>query len=70
MRIPDSKRLEQVILTDDLSFIDFIKQCLVLDPDERFCASEALNHPWIYESKSPQIMHSKIIHKRTSSDFS
>jgi hypothetical protein len=39
LRIPDSKRLEQLIMTDDLSFIDFIKHCLVLDPDERFSAS-------------------------------
>ncbi len=38
LRIPDSRKLEQVLLTDDLEFIDFIKKCLVLDPDERFGA--------------------------------
>jgi hypothetical protein len=29
-----------------------------------------LNHPWICDNRSPQILQSKIIHKRTSSDFS
>ena len=47
MRIPDSKRLEQVLTTEDLAFIDFIKSCLVLDPDERFSASQAIQHPWL-----------------------
>jgi len=46
LRIPDSRTLEQSIVTDDLAFIDFIKKCLVLDPDERFSASEAIKHPW------------------------
>jgi len=53
MRIPDSKRLEQILTTEDRAFIDFIKSCLVLDPDERFSASEAIQHPWLSDSISP-----------------
>ena len=47
MRIPDSKRLEQILTTEDRDFLDFIKSCLVLDPDERFSASQAIQHPWL-----------------------
>lgn len=50
MRIPDSKRLEQVLTTEDLAFIDFIKSCLVLDPDDRFSASQAIQHPWLSDN--------------------
>lgn len=52
MRIPDSKRLEQVLTTEDQAFIDFIKSCLVLDPDQRFGASQAIQHPWLSDSVS------------------
>ena len=52
MRIPDSKRLEQVLTTEDQAFIDFIKICLVLDPDQRFGASQAIQHPWLSDSVS------------------
>lgn len=52
MRIPDSKRLEQVLTTEDQAFIDFIKSCLVLDPDQRFSASQAIQHPWLSDSVS------------------
>ena len=47
LRIPDSRKLEQFLVVDDEPFIDFIKKCLVLDPDQRFSASEAMKHPWI-----------------------
>lgn len=47
MRIPESKKLEQVIKSHDANFIDFIKRCLELDPELRIAASEAIEHPWI-----------------------
>ena len=53
MRIPDSKRLEQILTTEDRDFLDFIKSCLVLDPDERFSASQAIQHPWLSDPISP-----------------
>ena len=53
MRIPDSKRLEQILTTEDRAFIDFIKSCLVLDPEERFSASQAIQHPWLSDPVSP-----------------
>lgn len=47
LRIPDSRKLEDVLSTDDADFIDFIRKCLTLDPEDRFSASEAVKHPWI-----------------------
>uniref|UniRef100_A0AC34G1M5 Dual-specificity kinase n=1 Tax=Panagrolaimus sp. ES5 TaxID=591445 RepID=A0AC34G1M5_9BILA len=46
--IPGSKTWWQATknMTDEL-FIDFLKKCLVWDPDTRITASAALKHPWI-----------------------
>jgi dual specificity tyrosine-phosphorylation-regulated kinase 2/3/4 len=38
LRLPSSKTLEDVIPCDDLMFVDFIKQCLELDPVKRISA--------------------------------
>jgi dual specificity tyrosine-phosphorylation-regulated kinase 1/dual specificity tyrosine-phosphorylation-regulated kinase 2/3/4 len=47
LRIPESRRLEDAVPCSDELFIDFVKQCLELDPDIRFTPSEAMKHPWI-----------------------
>jgi serine/threonine protein kinase len=47
LRIPESKTLEQVVRCEDRHFIDFLKRCLELDPDLRFGAREASEHPWL-----------------------
>lgn len=31
---------------DEKSMLDFIRKCLVIDPQERLTCNEALNHPW------------------------
>ena len=32
---------------EDLEFLDFVQKCLEIDPERRFSASEAVEHPWI-----------------------
>ena len=32
---------------DDAAFVDFLRRCLVLDPQARMTPAEALRHPWI-----------------------
>ena len=49
LRIPDSKSLEEAVCCEDQLFVDFIKKCLELDPENRMSASEAMQHPWIKE---------------------
>lgn len=37
----------EAIESEDWEFIDFLKQCLIIDPDERFTPDKALVHPWL-----------------------
>lgn len=39
LRIPESRRLEDAIPSQDEQFLDFVRLCLELDPELRFCAS-------------------------------
>jgi dual specificity tyrosine-phosphorylation-regulated kinase 2/3/4 len=39
LRIPESKDLKSVLRCKDDQFLDFIRCCLELDPELRFCAS-------------------------------
>lgn len=45
-----SRSLVEIIGTQDLSFIDFIKDCLVWDSKLRLSATSALNHPWMLKT--------------------
>ena len=47
LRIPESRKLEDVVQCQDENFLDFIRMCLELDPELRFSASQAFQHPWI-----------------------
>ena len=47
LRIPESKTLEDTMKCRDNLFIDFIRECLVLDPEKRISATQAMKHPWI-----------------------
>lgn len=47
LRIPDSKKLEDIVPCQDQLFLEFIKACIELDPERRMSAKEALNHPWL-----------------------
>jgi len=47
LRIPESRRLEEAVPSSDNLFLDFIANCLVLDPEKRPGAAEQAKHPWI-----------------------
>lgn len=47
MRIPENRTIGEAVPSQDDLFLDFIKQCLVLNPDERPGAAEAATHPWL-----------------------
>lgn len=47
MRIPENRQMEEAIPSQDQLFLDFVAQCLTLDPDERPGAAEATQHPWL-----------------------
>ena len=38
LRIPESKDLKDVLNCQDQDFVDFVKQCIELDPEKRFTA--------------------------------
>ena len=48
-RRPATRDLLTAIKTNDLMFLDFIKQCLQWDPKKRLSPDDALHHAWILE---------------------
>jgi len=47
LRIPSSRTLQDAVPCEDDEFLDFIIKCLEIDPEKRFSASEAMEHPWV-----------------------
>ena len=47
LRIPDSRPIEVAVPSGDGLFLDFVKRCLELDPERRFSAKQAIQHPWM-----------------------
>ena len=47
LRIPENRKIDEAIPSENGLFLDFIAQCLVLDPEVRPGAAKALQHPWI-----------------------
>ena len=56
LRIPGSKPLEEALLCESDSFIDFVKRCLEWDPEKRITPYEALMHQWIIEGLPHQVL--------------
>lgn len=44
---PSTKSLTNTIATNDASFLDFLRKCLIWNPNERMSAEQGLKHPWI-----------------------
>ncbi|GJN87355.1 hypothetical protein Rhopal_000304-T1 [Rhodotorula paludigena] len=53
-RRPGSKTLVQVLRCEDELFVDFIAKCLAWDPERRLKPDQAMRHPFIAGSRSPQ----------------
>ncbi len=50
LRIPATRNLAHALQTNDADMVDFIGQCLELEPSRRFTAAEAIKHPFITKS--------------------
>uniref|UniRef100_A0A4W3IJZ0 dual-specificity kinase n=1 Tax=Callorhinchus milii TaxID=7868 RepID=A0A4W3IJZ0_CALMI len=50
-RRPNSKKLANILRTNDLLFIDFLKGCFTWDPEKRMTPDEAVQHEWIKETR-------------------
>ncbi|XP_078091650.1 dual specificity tyrosine-phosphorylation-regulated kinase 4 [Mustelus asterias] len=51
-RRPNSKKLAGVLKTNDKVFLDFLKGCLMWNPEQRLTPDEAMKHKWIQESRT------------------
>jgi serine/threonine protein kinase len=51
--VPKKTTLKQRLKSDDVQFIDFVKNLLDIDPAKRFSAEEAMKHPWLTECVYP-----------------
>ena len=62
LRIPNTRTLKEAVPCEDHDFIDFCMKCLEIDPETRFSASEAMEHPWIRSAfKDPSSKQSKLL---------
>ena len=50
------------------AFIDFVSRCLVKNPDSRATASELLQHEFIQNAKSPEILNDMIREAQTTKE--
>ena len=46
-RIPNTRTLEEAVPCSDFYLLDFLRQCLKMDPAERISAADALQHEFI-----------------------
>lgn len=56
MRKPLGKPIDMIIGDEDPDYIDFVKKCLVWDPEARMTPDEALRHVWILKGLPPQVL--------------
>lgn len=48
--VPKKSNLKARLKTDDMFFLDFVRQLLQIDPTKRPTAKDALNHPWFTQA--------------------
>ena len=64
MRIPNSRTIKDAVPSEDELFLDFVIKCLEIDPERRFSASEAMEHPWIKAALRESLLKGKIIQQQ------
>jgi len=70
VRKPLSKKLENVIQSNDPVFLDFLNRCFHWNPVERISPLEALQHPWILQGLPDKVLkhHEKMFKDTRSND--
>jgi dual specificity tyrosine-phosphorylation-regulated kinase 2/3/4 len=51
--MPFSKPLQEILMSQSDTFLDFISKCLEWDPEKRLKPFDALMHNWIIEGLPP-----------------
>ena len=54
--VPKKSNLKDRLRTNDIFFLDFVRNLLLLDPYRRFSAEDALNHPWLTQAKYDEVL--------------
>lgn len=54
--VPKKSSLAHRLRTEDVFFLDFVRNLLQLDPSKRFTAPEAMKHPWFTKMTYPDGM--------------
>ncbi|XP_078468334.1 uncharacterized protein LOC144731209 isoform X1 [Lampetra planeri] len=52
LKPPGSVKLKRRLNASNEDFIDFIRQCLTWDPEQRMSPDKAMDHPWIRSTKN------------------
>ena len=52
--VPKKSSLAYRLRTEDVFFLDFVKNLLQIDPNKRPTASEAMKHPWFTKMTYPE----------------
>ena len=61
--IPACNRISSQLRKVDSEFLDFLNECLKLDPKKRIDAATALKHPWIRGNCKKNIKSSRVFYK-------
>lgn len=64
LRIPSSRMMKEAVPCEDEEFLQFISKCLEIDPETRFSASEAMEHPWLKNALHQSMQKKKIVDPR------
>jgi len=69
-RKPNGRTLDDVVGDEDPDFLDFLKKCLVWDPEKRMSPDDALRHVWILKGLPPQVLiHHQKMHNIDTPDL-
>ncbi len=53
LRKPNGKPIDTIMGIEDPDFNDFVKKCLIIDPEKRMTPDEALKHVWVLKGLPP-----------------
>lgn len=70
LRKPKGKPLDFIIGDEDNDFLDFVRKCLIWDPEERMTPDEALRHVWVLKGLPPKVLiHHQKMHNIETPDL-